>query len=137
MSEEYTFEWPVRVYYEDTDAGGIVYFANYQKFFERARTEWLRELGVDQSYYLEQNLGFVVRKAEMEYLASAKLDDLLNVVTEISELKKASVVFKQYLYNENEQLLCKTEALVVFVNLERAKPCAIPDELLGALKRVS
>ena len=132
-----TSAFPLRVYYEDTDAGGIVYFANYQKFFERARTEWLRELGIDQSYYLEQNLGFVVRKVEMEYLASAKLDDLLNVHTEISELKKASVVFKQYLFNENEQLLCKTEVLVVFVNLERAKPCAIPDELLGALKRVS
>ncbi|WP_448550207.1 tol-pal system-associated acyl-CoA thioesterase [Thalassotalea fusca] len=129
--------FPLRVYYEDTDAGGIVYFANYQKFFERARTEWLRELGINQSYYLEQNLGFVVRKVEMEYLASAKLDDLLNVVTEISDLKRASVVFKQYLYNENEQLLCQADVLVVFVNLERAKPCAIPDELLGALKRVS
>ena len=70
----------LRVYYEDTDIGGIVYHANYLKFFERARTEWLREKGITQSSFLEQNLGFVVTRLEMDYVASAKFDDLLNVI---------------------------------------------------------
>jgi len=76
----------IRVYYEDTDAGGIVYYANYLKFFERARTEWLRALGINQSIFLEQNIGFVVTKVVMDNKASAKLDDLLTITTAIKQL---------------------------------------------------
>ena len=79
-------DYSVRVYYEDTDAGGIVYYANYLKFFERARTEWLRSLDISQAKFLEQNIGFVVRKVEMNNVASAKLDDLLNVNSTIVTL---------------------------------------------------
>lgn len=136
MSDEIA-HYNIRVYYEDTDAGGIVYYANYLKFFERARTELLRTLGINQSYFLEQNLGFVVRSVEMDNLASAKLDDLLEITTTITQLKNASVVFKQQLFSEEQQLLCRATVKIACVNLALAKPCAIPKNILGALKRVS
>ena len=129
----------VRVYYEDTDAGGIVYYANYLKFFERARTEWLRELGINQSIFLEQNIGFVVTKVAMDNKASATLDDLLTITTTISRLKSASLVFSQQLVHQNQITLCTAEIKVACVNLAltKPKPCTIPKSILGALKRVS
>ena len=126
-----------RVYYEDTDAGGIVYYANYLKFFERARTEWLRELDIHQSNFLEQNIGFVVRRFEMDNFASAKLDDLLNVSSTIINLKRASILFEQKITNQEQQMLCTAKVHVACVNLSISKPCAIPVSILGALKRVS
>ncbi|WP_426360227.1 tol-pal system-associated acyl-CoA thioesterase [Pseudocolwellia sp. HL-MZ19] len=131
LKKEDKFE--LRVYYEDTDAGGIVYYANYLKFFERARTEWLRKLDVHQSYFLEQGLGFVVRKVEMDNLASAKLDDVLTVVSQISEIKRASLKFQQKIL-KNEQVICTAEIRIACVNLQRVKPCSIPESILGALK---
>ena len=127
----------IRVYYEDTDAGGIVYYANYLKFCERARTEWLRTLKINQSFFLEQNCGFVVRHVEMDNLASAKLDDLLTVTSTISEIKRASLRFTQQITNQQQVCLCKVEVVVAYVNLLRGKPCAIPNTILGALKGVS
>ncbi len=129
--------YPLRVYYEDTDAGGIVYYANYLKFFERGRTEWLRELGINQAIFLEQKLGFVVRKVEMDNLASAKLDDLLKVTSTIVTLKRASLVFHQEITNQAEQLLCIAKVRVACVDFNNNKPCAIPESILGAFKRVS
>ncbi|MCI2283562.1 tol-pal system-associated acyl-CoA thioesterase [Colwellia sp. MSW7] len=131
----------LRVYYEDTDAGGIVYYANYLKFFERARTEWLRELGINQATFLEQNLGFVVKKVEMDNVASAKLDDLLNVNSTITMLKRASLVFYQEITNQAQQVLCTATVRVACVNFQShngqaVKPVAIPESILGALKRV-
>ena len=126
----------VRIYYEDTDAGGIVFYANYLKFSERARTEWLRELGIYQSTLLASQMGFVVKKVEMDNHASAKLDDLLTVKSSITELKRASLVFIQELFNQHEQLLCTVVVRIACINLQKAQPCAIPQELLGALKRV-
>jgi acyl-CoA thioester hydrolase len=131
------FQHQIRVYYEDTDAGGIVYYANYLKFFERARTEWLRALGINQSIFLEQNTGFVVTKVEMNNKASAKLDDLLTITTTISRLKSASLVFSQQIINQHQQTLCTAVIKVACVNLSIAKPCIIPESILGALKRVS
>ncbi|MFT5813767.1 MAG: acyl-CoA thioester hydrolase [Psychroserpens sp.] len=132
-----SYQHKVRVYYEDTDAGGIVYYANYLKFFERARTEWLRKLGINQSIFLEQNIGFVVTKVAMDNMASAKLDDLLTITTTISRLKFASLVFSQQLVNQNQLTLCTAEIKVACVQLSIAKPCTIPNSILGALKRVS
>jgi len=129
--------YPLRIYYEDTDAGGIVYYANYLKFFERARTEWLRELGITQSYFLEQKLGFVVRKVEMDNLASAKLDDLLNVSSTIYDLKRASLIFHQKITNQAQQVLCTVKIQIACVDFNKSKPCAIPEPILGAFKRVS
>jgi acyl-CoA thioester hydrolase len=131
------YDYPVRVYYEDTDAGGIVYHANYLKFCERARTEWLRELGASQSFFLEQNIALVVRRIEMDNKASAKLDDLLTVTSWISEFKRASLVFTQQITNQENKLICAVIVKIACVNLQFAKPCAIPDNILGALKRVS
>ncbi|MEH6596777.1 MAG: tol-pal system-associated acyl-CoA thioesterase [Colwellia polaris] len=131
------FQHKVRVYYEDTDAGGIVYYANYLKFLERARTEWLRELGINQSIFLEQNIGFVVTKVTMENKASAKLDDLLTITSTIKRLKSASLIFTQEIVNQNNMVLCTAEIKVACVNLSIAKPCIIPNSILGALKRVS
>jgi len=134
--------YSLRVYYEDTDAGGIVYYANYLKFFERARTEWLRELGINQAKFLEQNIGFVVRKVEMDNIASAKLDDLLTVNSTITTLKRASLVFQQQITNQAQQVICTAKVQVACVNFQshdsqRAKPMAIPESILGAFKRVS
>ena len=127
----------LKVYYEDTDAGGIVYYANYLKLLERARTEWLRELGINQSIFLEQNIGFVVTKVTMENKASAKLDDLLTITSTIKRLKSASLIFTQEIVNQNNMVLCTAEIKVACVNLSIAKPCIIPNSILGALKRVS
>jgi len=129
-------KFKVRVYYEDTDAGGIVYYANYLKFFERARTEWLRKLNINQSFFLEQKLGFVVKKVEMDNLASAKLDDELVVMSKIIELKRASLIFEQKILN-NEQVICVAKIRIACVNLQQVKPCIIPESILGALKSVS
>jgi acyl-CoA thioester hydrolase len=134
-------DYSLRVYYEDTDAGGIVYYANYLKFFERARTEWLRELGINQADFLEQKIGFVVRKVEMDNIASAKLDDVLNVNSTIVTLKRASLVFNQQITNQAKQLICTATVRVACVNFQshnsqKVKPMAIPESILGALKRV-
>jgi len=127
----------IRVYYEDTDAGGIVYYANYLKFFERARTEWLREIGINQEYFLQLKLGFVVRKVEMDNLASAKLDDLLEVSSSIVTLKNASLIFQQQIFNQTQQLLCTALVRIACVDFNKNKACAIPKSILGAFKRVS
>ncbi len=131
-----SFDFSIRVYYEDTDAGGIVYYANYLRFFERARTEWLRKLGINQANFLEQNIGFVVRKVEMDNIASAKLDDLLNVNTIIITLKRASLVFHQQITNQAQQVICTATVRVACVNFQNVKPMAIPESILGAFKRV-
>ncbi len=128
--------YSVRVYYEDTDAGGIVYYANYLKFFERARTEWLRALGINQTKFLEQKIGFVVRKVEMDNVASAKLDDLLEVNSTITTLKRASLVFHQQITNQAQQVICTATVRVACVNFQSTKPVAIPESILGAFKRV-
>jgi len=127
----------LRIYYEDTDAGGIVYYANYLKFFERARTEWLREIGVNQEVFLQQKLGFVVRHVEMNNLASAKLDDLLEVHSSIIKLKRASLIFQQQITNQSKQVLCTAKVRIACVDFSQNKPCAIPELILGAFKRVS
>jgi len=129
-------KFPIRVYYEDTDAGGIVYYANYLKFFERARTEWLRMLGINQAELLEQNIGFVVSKVEMNNIMPAKLDDLLEVNSTINTLKRASLVFHQQITNQAQQVICTVTVRIACVNLRSVKPMAIPKSILGAFKRV-
>lgn len=94
--------WNVRVYYEDTDAGGIVYYANYLKFFERARTEWLRSIGINQHSLLrEQDAQFVVTGLSADYHAPAKLDDMLTLTLSIEKLRRASIVFIQQAWRED------------------------------------
>ncbi|MBY8272824.1 tol-pal system-associated acyl-CoA thioesterase [Vibrio fluvialis] len=124
------FNWPITIYYEDTDVGGVVYHSNYLKFFERARTEMLRAIGVSQQVLLEQRIGFVVRHAEIDFKQGARLDDQLTVVTSIAELKKASLTFCQELVNPEGQLLCKAIVKVACIDNEKMKPKAMPQSII-------
>lgn len=126
-----TFEWPIRIYYEDTDAGGVVYHSNYLKFFEQARTELLREKGISQHQLLEQNIGFVVRSVAIDYFIGAVLDENLTIKTHISEMKKVSMTFCQELVNDKHQVLCKALVKVACVDSIKMKPIAIPVELFS------
>ena len=126
----------VRVYYEDTDAGGIVYYANYLKFLERARTEWLRDLGIEQCTLLEQSIGFVVKRVEMDNIAPAKFNDLLCIRSELVELKRASMIFKQTINNSNDNILVRAQIRVAYVDLSKMKPIAIPNFIVGEFSSV-
>ncbi len=123
----------VRIYYEDTDAGGVVYYANYLKFFERGRTEFLREFNIQQDILLEKKIAFVVRKVEMDCIKSARFNELINVKTTITNRRKASLTFKQEIFHENGELLCQAETLIACVNLQKMKPTAIPAEIIEVI----
>jgi len=121
------FTWPVRVYYEDTDAGGIVYYANYLKFFERARTEWLRAQGIGQQALLEaENAAFVVRKASVEYIAAARLDDELELRLRVAKLGRASIQFAQEAWRGGT-LLSTADVKVGCVDAASMRPRSLPD----------
>ena len=123
-----------RVYYEDTDAGGVVYYVNYLKFMERARTEWLRSLGMYQSQLAEENLLFVVHSVEARYLASARLDDELRVTAEVVEARRVSLRFRQQVRRvADDLLLCEGHTLVACVHADSFKPRAVPQVLRDAL----
>jgi len=123
-----TFIFPVRIYYEDTDAGEIVYYANYLKFAERARTEFLRHFGIKQSELLEkQKIAFAVRKAEADYRKPAKLDDLLEVHTRMTKLGGASLEMEQELKRDKDTLV-KVKVRVACIHLE-GRPMPIPSEI--------
>ncbi|UAA37323.1 tol-pal system-associated acyl-CoA thioesterase [Paraneptunicella aestuarii] len=131
------FFWETRVYYEDTDAGGIVYHANYLNFMERARTEWLRALGIEQTELLQQSIGLVVTSLEIKYLAAAKFNEMLRICSQLVELKRASVEFEQKIYNnDNNKLLVSAQVRVACVDLSKMRPRAIPEFILGELSRV-
>ena len=122
-----------RVYYEDTDAGGIVYYVNYLKFMERARTERLRNLGFAQSALVGENLLFVVHSSEARYHAPARLDDELFVTADVIELNRASLRFRQQVRRAtDEALLCEGQFLVACVRADSLKPRAIPEALRAA-----
>lgn len=120
------FTWPVRVYFEDTDAGGVVFYGNYLKFYERARTEWLRSLGIGQQFLKDEyHILFVVKNVSVEYRRPAVLDDLLQVTTEISGMKGASLEFGQAIWR-GDTLLSTAKAKIVCVDKDRMKPVPIP-----------
>ena len=128
-----SFTYRCRVYYEDTDAGGIVYYVNYLKFMERARTERLRSLGFAQSQLAGEDLLFVVHSSEARYLAPARLDDELLVSAEVVEMKRASLRFRQQVRRaEDDRLLCEGQFLVACVRNESLKPRPIPQTLRSA-----
>ena len=124
-----------RVYYEDTDAGGVVYYANYLKFIERGRTEYLRELGFNQdSFAKEKNIVFVVKSLSADYLLPAYLDNILEVQTSIKLIKNASLVFAQKILNlEKNTVLFNADVKVVSVLKNNLKPCAVPQEIMEKL----
>jgi acyl-CoA thioester hydrolase len=123
------FVLPVRVYYEDTDAGGIVFYANYLRYFERARTEWLRSLGFEQNVLLDaQGIAFAARSVQIEYLKPARLDDQLNIISSILKLGYAQVVFAQRA-ERNGEVLVDARVRIAGVDPVRGKAVAIPKEI--------
>lgn len=130
-----TFQFPVRVYYEDTDAGGVVYHARYLHFFERARTEFLRTLNFSQNQLLhEQNIAFVVKSMNIDYRFPACLDDALIVESEVVEVKGATILFSQIL-KRDELVLTTATVKVACVDLGKMKPAALPAEVKAAISK--
>ena len=124
-----------RVYYENTDAGGIVYYANYLKFCERARTEWLRGMNMSQSQMLEQHMGFVIKNIKGNYVSSAKLDDLLTITCIPTKVKHASLVIYQQVFNQNNELLFEFECSIAFLKIKIKKPMIMPKEAIAYIKQ--
>jgi acyl-CoA thioester hydrolase len=128
------FTWPVRVYWEDTDAGGIVFYANYLKFFERARTEWLRALGVSQGTLKEQGGGmFVVSETSVRYLAPARLDDELLVTAQLEAGGRASLIIEQQA-RRGDTMLAVGTIRIGWVDAATLRPGRIPDAILAVLQ---
>ena len=124
------FTWPVRIYWEDTDAGGIVYYANYLKFMERARTEWLRAAGIEQLPLKERHgLMFVVVELQAHYRKPARYGDELRVTCAIAERTRASLTFQQQIYRGDE-LLIEGNVRVACLDANNLKPKALPKDLV-------
>lgn len=124
------FSWPCRVYYEDTDAGGVVYYVNYLKYMERARTERLRTLGYSQHELAAQNLLFVVHSAQTRYHAPARLDDALLVTARVVRLGRARLEFNQQVRRSgDDRLLCEGHSVIACVAADSFKPVAMPAAL--------
>jgi acyl-CoA thioester hydrolase len=127
------FHWPVRVYWEDTDAGGVVYYANYLKFMERARSEWLRAAGFEQDVLRDEaGVVFVVRRVEVDYLSPARFNDQLDVSVTLLELGRASLVLTQSL-SRGDARLVEAQVTLACVDATRFKPVKIPAPILQAL----
>lgn len=130
-----THTFPIRIYYEDTDAAGIVYYANYLKFAERARTELLRGVGIDQSDLLsEQKIGFVVRHCEIDFLKPARLDNLLTIETILHDISRVSISMKQNI-KLGDEILVKIEVKLAVVG-EGLKPTRLPEFVQEALVKI-
>lgn len=132
-----SFVFPVRVYYEDTDAGGVVFYANYLKFMERARTEWLRSLGFEQRELAAgDDALFAVVKVTLNYRKPARLDDLLEVGANVTETGRSSLVFEQFIRRVSDgAILSDGEVRVACLSASAFKPRAIPEHLRKALQR--
>ncbi len=144
---ERIFQWPIRVYWEDTDAGGIVFYANYLKFFERSRTEWLRSLGIEQQRLKDSTGGmFVVSETSIRYHRPARLDDELIVTASLIETGRASMIIKQQALLKTEQttigltrapsaaVLCEGTIRIGWVHASSLQPLRIPASILDSLK---
>jgi len=131
------FSWPVRIYWEDTDAGGIVYYANYLKYMERARSEWLRSLGVEQVELKERDgVMFVVVRAEVDFRTPARYGDLLQVTCEVAEARRASLTFKQQVVRSvsNEgaeaEVLVTGQIRIACLDVVKFRPRSMPETML-------
>ena len=138
-----TFTIQVRIYYEDTDVGGVVYYANYLRFLERCRTEWLREIGCHQTELLrDTGIVFVVRSVNVEYLIPARLDDLLTVSLEVEKITRSQIFFHQSVRRANPEApngwdeLLSGKVQIVSVNMEKMKVASIPTALRTQLESI-
>ncbi len=131
------FSWPVRVYYEDTDAGGIVYYANYLRFFERARTEWLRSLGGPSHFEMARvrDEVFVVRGMRIEYHRPARLDDMLELELAVVESRRASIVLRQWARRQgDDEVLADAEVRIAMIRRSDGRPVGLPDWLTQSMQ---
>ncbi|MBI3596012.1 MAG: YbgC/FadM family acyl-CoA thioesterase [Nitrospirae bacterium] len=119
----------VRIYYEDTDCGGVVYYANYLRYLERARTEHLRERGIELGTWAGKGLYFVVTRVEVHYKAPARYSDLLDIETAVTDVSKASLTFSHTVRDQNGRLIA--ESIVVLVCVSSGRPRRIPDEIIA------
>jgi acyl-CoA thioester hydrolase len=126
-----THLYPLRIYYEDTDLAGIVYYANYLRFIERARTEWVRSLGVDQVGLKAQGIVFAVRRIEAEYLAPARFDDVVEVRTEVQGVTGARITLQQDIWRADQRLFASVVTLVAVT--DKGAPTRLPKGLRDKL----
>jgi acyl-CoA thioester hydrolase len=126
------FVWPVRVYYEDTDAIGVVYYANYLKYMERARTEWLRSLGFEQDLVREQDgVLFAVRRVEVDYLRSARFNEELECAVRLAGRRRASLLFDQEVRRASDgEVMARGQVKVACLDAERLRPAPIPERMV-------
>ncbi len=137
-SQTSPFIWPLRVYWEDTDAGGVVYHASYVRFFERARTEWLRAKGIDQVSLRKQNgIIFVVHSMDLRFFKPARLDDLLQATVNVSEVRSASFKVEQSLHPDADPalLLVSANVRIACIDAERWTPHPMPEFLLQEINQ--
>lgn len=130
------FTLPIRVYIEDTDAGGIVFYANYLKYMERARTEFIRQLGVELRAGLQQNISYVVHSLDVKYHKPAKLDDLLSVSVEVLKVANTYITFNQKVYSESGVLMVSAQVKVACVSFDEGKPRRLSEQLKNALNGI-
>jgi acyl-CoA thioester hydrolase len=130
------FSWPIRVYYEDTDLGGVVYYANYLKFMERARTEWLRAYGFEQDELIRDlDVIFAVKKIDLEYILPARFNDELLVSARVIEFGRASMTLAQEITRQNETgVLCKGKVKIASLRATTFKPCPMPPAIRDLLQ---
>ena len=128
------FAWPIRVYYEDTDGGGVVHHANYLKFMERARTEWLRSLGFEQTELrTKSGVLYVVRRLKLQYRLPARFNDSLSVITQLVKMGHSLLEFQQTI-QRNDEILTEATVEVVCVDPDQFKPLGIPVPIRNAMK---
>jgi len=136
-----TFSWPIRVYYEDTDSGGVVYYANYLRFMERARSEWLRSLGVEQDRLIEQEgVIFAVRHVDVSFLKPARFNDQLEVTAKVMTQGRASLSFEQTITRLDAGVkteLCRGQVKIACLDAQSFRPRPIPEFLQTEISRVS
>ena len=129
-----TFSLPIRIYFEDTDSGGVVYHSNYLKFMERARTEWLSALGIDQRHLKQdKHIMFVVHRIDIQYKLPARFNDNLIVKSEFKDIGSSKIEFRQMIYRENEMLI-DASVDVACIDSEKFKPVRIPPTIKQAME---
>jgi acyl-CoA thioester hydrolase len=136
--ENQPFTWPIRVYYEDTDAQGLVYYANYFRFMERARTEWLRSMGIEQDVLLNEGKRcFVVVDTQAEFIRAAKFNEQLVATASLKSCARATFEINQEIYRNSldGDLICRGSIRAAFINTETQKPVRLPDILMKELSR--
>jgi acyl-CoA thioester hydrolase len=136
MVSNQTFNWPIRVYYEDTDSGGVVYHSNYLNFMERARTEWLRQLGFEQTYIRDElNVIFVVHNMQITFKKPAKFNDMLTITSQLTNIGRGSFEFLQTI-NVNQQTLVEAQVKLACVNALTFKPVGIPEPIKSTMEQI-